>query len=145
LLAILTQQPQLMVQLRDILPAIDSQTIRGALSEWLQSANSARFDIHAFAALLPARLQQDVVAGVMPTTWAAQHERLANYHEVADPEGALERILQRRRHQRLRAEQSVLQKKLAELGTSGDPSTVRQINARLMEIDKVLKGPKGQP
>lgn len=134
--ALLADHPRLLQRRGPVADAVMHAGLREALRELAQrDVGSARLDLSGLLELLDPSLRAGVSAAAMA----------GKYADVASPERTLEEMGKKRRSDRLRSEQTELKKKLAELGTSGDPSTVREIAARLMEIDKALKGPKGQP
>jgi len=133
--ALLADHPRLLQRGAVLAAAIAQPALAAAVVGLAGQTASARLDIDALLERLDPGIRSQVSGAAMSGRFA----------DIPDPERALSDMAGRRQRTALASERIALQKKLADLGTSGDPSTVRELTTRLIELDKALRGPKGKP
>lgn len=134
--ALLADHPRLLSRPAALLAAVAHDGLRESIRALAGRDQSVHLDVTALTERLDPGLRG-------PVAQAALSGRFA---DVSEPERAIDGMVARRRRVAFESERSALKKKLAELGTSGDPSTIREINARLIELDQARLGlVKGQP
>ena len=118
-----------------MLACLASEALRDAIEVACSRSGSGTLDVAALADRLPPQLRQAVTAAAMSGEFA----------DVPDPERALESIARLKQDGRDRVERDELKKKLAAARSTGDPSVVQKLNARIAELEQVRLGLKGHP
>jgi DNA primase len=130
LLALVSDHPRLLQRLAVVLGAVENPALREAIEKLAGNGQSARLDLTMLGDLLDPSLRATVLAAAMS----------GKYAEVADGERALHAIAARRDAQRNERERRDLHKKLAAARAAGDPSLLRSIEDRIIELDRARFG-----